>query len=135
MMDEKKECLPEGVVTMLLHGYVNTIKSLKNALYLAIASQIVTMVAFAWYVISRWYTVNKLLWNTRNWLIGSTKSSFHAVLEEAKITPRQIEICELRFVKGMTNYQIAAQLNISDKTVEKELNTAYKQITNVLASL
>ena len=58
-----------------------------------------------------------------------------AVLEEAKITPRQIEICELRFVKGMTNYQIAAQLNISDKTVEKELNTAYKQISNVLASL
>lgn len=53
MMDEKKECLPEGVVTMLLQGYVNTIKSLKNALYLAIASQIVTMVAFAWYVISR----------------------------------------------------------------------------------
>jgi RNA polymerase sigma factor (sigma-70 family) len=67
--------------------------------------------------------------------MGSTKSSFYAVLEEAKITPRQIEICELRFVKGMTNYQIAAQLNISDKTVEKELNTAYKQITNVLASL
>ena len=67
--------------------------------------------------------------------MGSTRSSFYAVLEEAKITPRQIEICELRFVKGMTNYQIAAQLNISDKTVEKELNTAYKQITNVLASL
>ena len=79
--------------------------------------------------------MNKLLWNTRNWLMGSTKSSFYAVLEEAKITPRQIEICELRFVEGMTNYQIAAQLNISDKTVEKELNTAYKQITNVLASL
>ena len=135
MMDEKKECLPEGVVTMLLQGYVNTISFLKNALYLAIASQIVTMVAFAWYVISRWYTVNKLLWNTRHWLIGSTKRSFHAVLEEAKITPRQIEICKLRFVKGMTNYQIAAQLNISDKTVEKELNTAYKQISNVLASL
>ena len=79
--------------------------------------------------------MNKLLWNTRNWLIGSTKSSSHAVLEEANITPRRIEICELRFVKGMTNYQIAAQLNISDKTVEKELNTAYKQISNVLASL
>lgn len=53
MMDENKECLPEGVVTMLLQGYVNTISFLKNALYLTIASQIVTMVAFAWYVISR----------------------------------------------------------------------------------
>ena len=79
--------------------------------------------------------MNKLLWNTRNWLIGSTKSSFYAVLEEAKVTARQIEICELRFVKGMTNYQIAAQQNISDKTVEKEWNTAYKKISNVLASL
>lgn len=53
MMDENKECLPEGVVTMLLQGYVNTIGFLKNALYLVIASQIVTMVAFVWYVISR----------------------------------------------------------------------------------
>jgi hypothetical protein len=54
MMEEKaKESLPEGVVTMLLYGYVKTIHFLKNALYLAIASQIVTMVAFAWYVISR----------------------------------------------------------------------------------
>lgn len=54
MMEEKvKESLPEGVVTMLLQGYVKTIKFLKNALYLAIAGQIVTMVAFAWYVISR----------------------------------------------------------------------------------
>lgn len=31
MMDEKKECLPESVVTMLLQGYVNTIVFLKNA--------------------------------------------------------------------------------------------------------
>ena len=61
--------------------------------------------------------------------------SFSAVLEEAKITPRQVEICELKFVKGMTNYQIAAELNVSVKTVDKELNTAYKQITNVLSFL
>lgn len=58
-----------------------------------------------------------------------------ARLEEAKITPRQVEICELKFVKGLTNYQIAMQLNVSVKTVDKELNTAYKQITNVLSFL
>ena len=34
-----------------------------------------------------------------------------------------------------TNYQIAMQLNVSVKTVDKELNTAYKQITNVLSFL
>lgn len=48
---------------------------------------------------------------------------------------RQVEICELKFVKGLTNYQIAMQLNVSVKTVDKELNTAYKQITNVLSFL
>lgn len=79
--------------------------------------------------------MDTLLKNTRDWLQTSTRRSFSAVLEEAKITPRQIEICELKFIKGMTNYQIAAELNVSDKTIEKELNRAYKSITNVLKSL
>lgn len=72
--------------------------------------------------------------NTRDWLISSTRCSFGAVLREAKITPRQLQICELKFVKGMTNYQIAMEMNLSVKTIDKELNIAYKQITNVLAS-
>lgn len=79
--------------------------------------------------------MNILLKNTRDWVQASTRRSFSAVLEEAKITPRQVEICELKFVKGMTNYQIAAELNVSVETVDKELNTAYKQITNVLSFL
>lgn len=57
--------------------------------------------------------MNILLKNTRDWLQASTRRSFSAVLEEAKITLRQVEICELKFVKGMTNYQIAAELNVS----------------------
>lgn len=79
--------------------------------------------------------MNILLKNTRDWLQASTRRSFSAVLEEAKITPRQVEICELKFIKGMTNYQIATELNVSVKTVDKELNTAYKRITNVLSFL
>lgn len=79
--------------------------------------------------------MNILLKNTRDWLQTSTRRSFSAVLEEAKITPRQVEICELKFVKGLTNYQIAMRLNVSVKTIDKELNTAYKQITNVLSFL
>lgn len=79
--------------------------------------------------------MDTLLKNTRDWLQTSTRRSFSAVLLESKITPRQIEICELKFIKGMTNYQIAAELNVSDKTIEKELNRAYKSITNVLKSL
>lgn len=79
--------------------------------------------------------MNIQLKNTRDWLQTSTRRSFSAVLEESKITPRQIQICELKFTKGMTNYQIAMQMNVSVKTVDKELNTAYRQITNVLSFL
>lgn len=78
--------------------------------------------------------MNITLKNTRDWLLSSTRRSFSAVLKEAKITPRQLEICELKFVQGLTSYQIAMQMNLSVKTIDKELNTAYKQITNVLAS-
>lgn len=78
--------------------------------------------------------MNITLKNTRDWLLASTRRSFSAVLTEAKITPRQVEICELKFAKGLTSYQIAMQMNLSVKTIDKELNTAYKQITNVLAS-
>lgn len=44
------ESLPEGVITMLLQGYVDTIRFLKKALYLAIVSQIAIMATFAWYL-------------------------------------------------------------------------------------
>lgn len=79
--------------------------------------------------------MNEMLRKTREWLNCSTRRSFSAVLHEAKITPRQMQICELKFAKGLTNYQIAAELNVSGKTIEKELNRAYKSITNVLKSL
>ena len=44
------ESLPEGVITMLLQGYVDTIRFLKIALLLAIASQVATTGVFAWYL-------------------------------------------------------------------------------------
>lgn len=71
--------------------------------------------------------------NAREWLQASTRRSFHAVLEEAKITPRMMKICEMKFVQGRTNYQIAMILNISVKTVEKDLGTAYESINKVLS--
>lgn len=71
----------------------------------------------------------------RDWLIKSSRRSFYSVLEEAKITPRQMEICELRFVKGLFNYQIAMRLNITEKTVENEIKTAYKAVNRILLNL
>lgn len=70
--------------------------------------------------------------NARDWLVQSSRRPFYSVLQEAKITPRQMEIAELRFVKGLMNYQIAMQLNISTKTVEKEIATAYQAVNRIL---
>lgn len=62
----------------------------------------------------------------------SSRRSFYAVLQEGKITPRQMKICEMKFVDGKMNYQIAMELNISTKTVDREISTAYKAINRVL---
>lgn len=70
--------------------------------------------------------------SSRDWLINSSRHSFYEVLQEAKISPRQFQICEMRFVKYMTNFQIAMELNISVKTVEKDIDTAYRAITRIL---
>lgn len=71
----------------------------------------------------------------RDWLIQSSRRSFYEVLHEAKITPRQMQIAEMRFVKGMLNYQIGMELNISTKTVEKEIQTAYRAVNRILDTM
>lgn len=132
-MDEKEQ-IPAGIITMLLKGYVETIAFQRKIICAALFGWVATAIAFICMQVGD-NKMDTLLKNTRDWLQASTRRSFSAVLEEAKITPRQVEICELKFIKGMTNYQIAAELNVSVKTVDKELNTAYKRITNVLSFL
>lgn len=41
--------------------------------------------------------MNEMLRKTREWLNCSTRRSFSAVLHEAKITPRQMQIYDTRF--------------------------------------
>lgn len=43
--------------------------------------------------------MNEMLRKTREWLNCSTRRSFSAVIHEAKITPRQMQVCELKFVR------------------------------------
>lgn len=76
--------------------------------------------------------MNIMFKSARDWLIQSSRRSFYEIIHEAKITPRQMEIIELRFVKGLMNYQIAMQLNISTPTVEREISTAYAAINRIL---
>lgn len=79
--------------------------------------------------------MNILCKNARDWLIQSSRRSFYEVLEEAKITPRQMQIAEMRYVKGMMNFQIAMELNISTKTVDKDINKAHKAVDRVLRKM
>lgn len=76
--------------------------------------------------------MNIMFKSARDWLIQSPRRSFYEVLNEAKITPRQMQVAEMRFVKGLMNFQIASELNISEKTVEKEISAAYKAVNRVL---
>lgn len=76
--------------------------------------------------------MNTDLKNTREWLMQSFKSSFYDTLEESKITPRQKQVAEMRFVKGLMNYQIAMKMHISVKTVESDIKAAYEAVSRLL---
>lgn len=41
----------------------------------------------------------------RDWLSQSTRKEFEAIISESKLTPRQIEIIELKFIHDLKNYQ------------------------------
>lgn len=70
----------------------------------------------------------------RDWLHNSTREEFYAMLHEAKVSPRQYVVCEKRFVDGLMNYQIGMEMNISDKTVERDVAAVYDSVLRVLKS-
>lgn len=41
---------------------------------------------------------------TKSWLLTSGKSAFRSIVDEAKLTPRQQEIIELKFIYDLKNY-------------------------------
>ena len=45
-----------------------------------------------------------------------TKEEFQEVIEKVKLTPRQLEILELRFIRHLLNYEIADRLGLSEKS-------------------
>lgn len=73
--------------------------------------------------------------STRDWLTLSTKKPFNEVIDEAKLSPTQFKIAHLRFIERKYNYQIAAELGISESTVDKEIAKAYEAINRVLVNL
>lgn len=68
----------------------------------------------------------------REWLGEATQKEFDTVVAEAKLTPRQMEIIELKFIRDLKNYQIAQQINTSVQTVERDLQKAYNAVKKAL---
>lgn len=62
----------------------------------------------------------------------SSKSSFYEMIDESKITPRQKQIVEMRFVKGLMNYQISMEMDVSVKTIESDMKAAYMAVARTL---
>jgi RNA polymerase sigma-70 factor (ECF subfamily) len=62
---------------------------------------------------------------------------FDATIERAfaELPPKRRRICELRLAAGMSYQQIAAQLNISPKTVETQVARGLKYLRSRLAAL
>lgn len=76
--------------------------------------------------------MNSVTKDARVRLIKSTRRTFYDVVKEAKITPRQMQVIELRYIDGLMNYQIANVLSVSTKTIENDLRTAYCAVSRVL---
>lgn len=71
----------------------------------------------------------------RDWLSQSTRKEFEAIISEAKLTPRQIEIIELKFIHDLKNYQIAMKIDTSVQTVERDLQQAYNSVKKALQAV
>ena len=54
-----------------------------------------------------------------------TKKEFWEVINKVKLTPRQMEILELRFIDDLLVYEIGEKMGISRKTVERDLRDCY----------
>ena len=61
-----------------------------------------------------------------------TKEEFQEVIEKVKLTPRQLEILELRFIRHLLNYEIAELLGVYEKTVVRDLRKSYRMINEIL---
>nr|DAN61045.1 MAG TPA: response regulator [Caudoviricetes sp.] len=61
-----------------------------------------------------------------------TKEEFQEVIEKVRLTPRQLEILELRFIRHLLNYEIADRLGLSEKTVVRDLRKSCRMIHEIL---
>lgn len=64
----------------------------------------------------------------RELLFQAKRSEFERLLCEAKVPPVYEDVARLHIVSGLTLYQIAMKLNISERTVRKYLSVVYDRV-------
>ena len=68
----------------------------------------------------------------RDALFESTLTDFNAMIQEAKISDEVTEILVLKFVRGLSNVQIADKQHCSLEKVNRSIKTAYDKIFKLL---
>lgn len=68
----------------------------------------------------------------REVLSKSTLTDFYSIVKEAKISDDITEILVLKFVRGMSNVQIADRQHCSLEKVNRSIKTAYDKIFKLL---
>lgn len=71
---------------------------------------------------------------TRQWLNNALRTPFSQIINEAKLTPRQQKIIDLKYngSEEMSNYDIAEVTGYSVSTINKEIAIINDKITNAL---
>lgn len=69
---------------------------------------------------------------TREALTNSSRTEFYALVKEAKLTPRQEGILEMRFVKDLTYIQIAFYFHLDVNTIKNDMKKAYDKLGRLL---
>ena len=65
---------------------------------------------------------------TRDALENSSRTEFYALVKEAKLTPRQEEILEMRFVKDYSYVQIAFYFYLDVNKIKVDMKKAYDKL-------
>ena len=68
----------------------------------------------------------------RTALFESTLTDFNTLVQEAKISDEITEILVLKFVRGLSNVQIADRQHCSLEKVNRSIKTAYDKIFKLL---
>lgn len=64
----------------------------------------------------------------RDLLEDMSKSEFYSAIDEAKLTPRQKGIIEMKFIRDWSYVQIALKLSVDVNVIKQDVRKVYDKI-------